>query len=105
MKYFDYILQFPKLFDWYFTLPALKRIQLNYIMLLTAVVSIAYYNDKLHRENYTALYNRVDATNDSRSKEQEKYTAKLEYYTDKFNHLLEILIKQKEEIKQIKNES
>jgi hypothetical protein len=104
MKYLDYILQFPKLFDWYFTLPAIKRIQLNYILLLTAVASLAYYNDKLHRENTIALSNRIDSTNAIRSQEQEKYTVKLEYYTDKFNHLLEILIEQKKEIKEIKSE-
>jgi hypothetical protein len=105
MKFLDYLLRLPQIFDWYFKLPALKRIQLNYIVLLTFVVTLSYYNDQQHRANYTILSTRVDTINNARSKEQEKYTAGLEYYTDKLNHLLEILIKQKEEIKQIKNES
>ena len=105
MKFLDYILQLPKLFDWYFKLPTLKRTNLNYILLLGFVVLLSYYNDQQHRDNYSVLSNRIDTTNNFRSQEQEKYTAKLEYYTDKFNHLLELLIKQREEIKQIKKES
>ena len=105
MKFLDYILQFPKLFDWYFKLPALKRIQLNYIVVLTGVVIISYYNDQQHRDNYTVLSNRIDTINNARSQEQEKYTTGLRYYTDKFNYLLELLIKQREEIKQINKES
>ena len=50
------------------------------------------------------LSNRNDTINNSRTKEQEKYTTKLEYYTDKFNHLLEILIQQRKEREQLKNE-
>jgi hypothetical protein len=104
MKFLDYLLQLPKIFDWYFNLPAIKRIQLNYIALLSFVILLSYYNDQLHRKNYSDLSARIDIINNSRSQEQEKYTAGLQYYTDKLNHLLEILIKQKEEIKQIKKE-
>lgn len=104
MKFIDYLLQFTKIFDWYFNLPSLKRIQLNYITLLSGVILISYYNDQLHRKNYSDLSARIDIINNARSKEQEKYTAGLQYYTDKFNHLLELFIKQKEEIKQIKKE-
>lgn len=105
MKLLDYITQIPKLFDWYFKLSALKRIQLNYICILAAVVLLAYYNDKLHRENNAALAARIDTINDARSTEQEKYTASLRFYTDKFNALLEKLLQQNQEIKKIKNES
>jgi hypothetical protein len=105
MKYFNYLLEIPKLFNWYFLLPALKRIQLNYIILIALIILISYKNDKQHRENYTVLSARNDTINNSRTKEQEKYTAKLEFYTDKFNHLLEILLQQKKEREQIKNES
>ncbi|MDR6844499.1 hypothetical protein [Flavobacterium granuli] len=96
MKILDYFRELPKIFDWYFLLPQIKRIQLNYIILLATVMSIAYYNDKRHRENYTILSTRIDAINNSRTQEQEKYTTKLVYYTDKFNHLLELLIQQRE---------
>lgn len=41
------------------------------------------------------LLGRVDAVNNSRSLEQWSYTKKLEYYTDKFNNLLEILLKER----------
>lgn len=104
MKYLDFLKELPKLFEWYFHLPALKRIQMNYIILLAIIISLSYYNDKQHRDNYTILSDRIDATNNNRSKEQEKYTAKLEYYTDKFNHLLELLIQQKKEREPLKNE-
>lgn len=105
MKIFDYLAQIPNFFNWYFKLALIKRIQLNYITLLTIVISLAYYNDKRHRENYTILSIRVDATNASRAQEQKEYNANLRYYTDKFNHLLELLIQQKEQIKQIHKES
>ena len=104
MKFLDYLREFPKLFDWYFLLPVLKRIQLNYIVLIASVITLSYYNDKRHRDNYSVLSNRNDIINNSRTKEQEKYTAKLEFYTDKFNHLLELLIQQRKEREQLRNE-
>lgn len=97
MKILDFLLGIPKFFDWYFQLQPIKRMNLNYIALITAIITLSYYNDKQHRDNYTILSDRIDATNDSRTKEQEKYTQKLEYYTDKFNHLLEVLLQQKRE--------
>lgn len=105
MKLLDFFKELPKIFDWYFQLTPLKRIQMNYIFILALVIALSYYNDKQHRHNYAIISGRIDATNDNRAKEQEKYTAKLEYYTDKFNHLLEILIQQKKEREQLKNES
>jgi hypothetical protein len=105
MKILDFFREIPKLFDWYFLLPQLKRLQLNYIILIASVITISYYNDKRHRENYIVLSARNDTINNSRTKEQEKYTSKLEFYTDKFNHLLELLIQQRKEREQIKNES
>lgn len=104
MKFLDFFRELPKLFDWYFLLPGLKRIQLNYIVLIATIIFLSYYNDKQHRENYTVLSNRNDTINNSRTKEQEKYTAKLEYYTDKFNHLLELLLQQRKEREQLKKE-
>jgi hypothetical protein len=104
MKILYYLREISKLFDWYFLLPQIKRIQLNYIIILTIVITLAYYNDKRHSENYAVLSARIDSVNDNRTKEQEKYTAKLEYYTDKFNSLLVVLIQQKKEIKQIKED-
>jgi hypothetical protein len=105
MKILDFFREIPKLVDWYFLLPFVKRLQLNYIILIASIITISYYNDKQHRENYTMLSARNDTINNSRTKEQEKYTAKLEFYTDKFNHLLEILIQQRKEREQLKNES
>ena len=104
MKILDFFRELPKLFDWYFLLPVLKRIQLNYIVLIASVITLSYYNDKRHRDNYTVLSARNDTINNSRTKEQEKYTAKLEFYTDKFNHLLELLIQQRKEREQLRNE-
>lgn len=104
MKLIELLKDLPKIIDWYFQLPGLKRIQLNYIIILALIISLSYYNDKQHRDNYTILSARIDSTNNSRAQEQEKYTTKLEYYTDKFNHLLEILIQQKKEQSTIKNE-
>jgi hypothetical protein len=104
MKILDFFKEIPKLFDWYFLLPQIKRIQLNYIIILTVVMILAYYNDKRHSENYAILSARIDSVNNNRAKEQEKYTTKLEYYTDKFNSLLVVLIQQRKEIKQIKED-
>lgn len=105
MKILDYFREIPNFFNWYFQLPQLKRIQMNYIVLIALLITLSYYNDKQHRENTAGLSNRIDAINNSRTKEQEKYTTKLEYYTDKFNHLLELLIQQKKEQEQLKKES
>ncbi len=105
MKFLEYLEKISKIFDWYFLLPQLKRIQLNYIILLAGVIFLAYLNDDHHRQNYLALSDRMDSVNSSRTKEQENYTKKLEFYTDKFNHLLEVLIRQDKEIKEIKKES
>jgi hypothetical protein len=104
MKILYYLREISKLFDWYFLLPQIKRIQLNYIIILTIVITLTYFNDKRHSENYAILSSRIDSVNNNRAKEQEKYTAKLEYYTDKFNSLLVVLIQQKKEIKQIKED-
>lgn len=104
MKILDFFKEIPKLLDWYFLLPQLKRIQLNYIIILSIVFTMAYYNDKRHNENYAILSARIDNVNNNRAKEQEKYTAKLELYTDKFNSLLVVLIQQRKEIKQIKED-
>lgn len=99
MKILDFFREIPKLFDWYFTLPQLKRISLNYIVIIALLITLSYYNDKQHRDNYAVLSSRIDSVNDSRAKEQEKYTTKLEYYTEKFNHLLEMLLQKKEQDK------
>lgn len=102
MKFLDYLKDIPNLVNWYFQLQLHKRVQLNYIILLATVMTIAYYNDKQHRNNYTVLSTRIDTINNARTQEQEKYTTKLVYYTDKFNHLLEILIQQREERAELK---
>lgn len=104
MKFTNYLREIPKLFEWYFQLSKLNRVQLNYIAVIVFLISLSYYNDKLHREHYTVLANRNDTINNSRTKEQEKYTTKLEFYTDKFNHLLELLIQQRKEREQLKKE-
>jgi len=101
-KFFNSIYEASRIFTWYFTLTAIKRIQVNYVVLLIFVITISYLNDKQHRENYMALSNRNDIINNSREKEQAKYTLKLEFYTDKFNHLLEVLIHQREARQEIK---
>lgn len=104
MKLLDYFREIPKLFDWYFLMLPIKRIQMNYIIILSIVSTLAYYNDKRHNENYAILSARIDSVNNNRTKEQEKYTAKLEFYTDKFNNLLVVLIEQRKEIEQIKKD-
>ena len=104
MKFLDLLSAIPKLFDWYFNMDILKRIQMNYITIIVLILSYFYYSNQEHVETVNILSNRIDAINNSRSKEQEKYTAKLEYYTDKFNNLLVVLIEQKKELKQIKEE-
>lgn len=105
MKISEYFDKVPALFDWYFKLVPLKRIQLNYIFLIALILFFTYKNDSKHRENYNILIGRLDSATNSRAEDQEKYSKKLEFYTDKFNHLLEILIKQERKIDQIENNS
>lgn len=104
MKILDYFTQIPKLFNWYFHLTPAKRKDFNYIMLLVASWSILYYNDYRHRENSKILIDRVDATNNLRSKDQERYTKNLEFYTNSFKDFSKEILHQKEEIKSIKKE-
>lgn len=104
MKFLELLSAIPKLFDWYFNMDSLKRIQLNYITLIALILTYIYYTQQNYAENMAILSNRVDTTNNARAKEQEKYTAKLEFYTDKFNNLLVMVIDQRKEIKQIKEE-
>lgn len=101
MKILNCIAQIPNLFNWYFKLPVIQRMQLNYITIIAVIITLSYNNDKKHRDSYTILNSRIDSVNDARTKEQEKYTTKLEFYTDKFNHLLEILLQQKKEQEKI----
>lgn len=100
----DLLSAIPKLFDWYFNMEAIRRVQLNFIVVLCIVFTYIYYTNKANAANITVLATRLDNANDSRAKEQEKYTAKLEYYTDKFSGLLDKIDKQKEELKQLKEE-
>ena len=102
MKILEYFKEILKIFDWYFLLPPIKRIQLNYIALLFVISYLTYSNDSQHRENCILLTNRIDLVNNSRAAEQEKYTQSLQYYTEKFNRLLEILLEQKKENEQLK---
>lgn len=99
----EWLSQIPIFFKWYFSLSPIKRIQFNYICIIAALILTLYLNDSKHRENYNKLSDRTNAISDSRYKEQEKYTAKLEFYTDKFNNLLEKLIEQKQAIEKIKS--
>jgi len=100
----EWLSQIPIFFKWYFSLDQLKRIQFNYIVIIAILISILYFNDSKHRENYIKLSDRYDIVNNNRYKEQEKYTASLRFYTNKFNNLLEKLIEQKERIEAIKEE-
>lgn len=88
MKFLEITKQVPKLFDWYFSLSQIKRIQLNHIVLLLAIVTAAYYNDKQHRDINQNLIVRINRSDDARAKEQSSYTKSLENYTQKFNDLL-----------------
>lgn len=92
MKILEYIERIPKIADWYFGLTPVKRIQFNHIVILIAIIIAAYYNDNRHRDNYALLSDRIDAINNARAKEQESYKKSLEFYTDKFNNLLEKII-------------
>lgn len=91
-----------KLLDWYFHLAPSKKIQLNYMVVVVTILYLTYKNNEQHRENYNVLSVRIDSINNARSKEQRAYTKNLEFYTEKFSGLLEKLLVQKEEIKQIK---
>ena len=99
----EWLSQIPIFFKWYFSLDQLKRIQLNYIFIIAMLILTIYFNDSKHRENYSKLSDRFDLVSNSRYKEQEKYTTKLEFYTDKFNNLLEKLIEQKQKIEMIED--
>lgn len=104
MKFLELFTLIPKIFDWYFNMENLRRVQLNFIVVLCLLFTYIYYTNKAYAENITILATRLDNSNDARAKEQEKYTAKLEYYTDKFSELLFKIDKQKEELKQIKED-
>lgn len=95
MKIFDFLHKIRDFFDWYLGIPTVKRIQINYIAFIAIIITGAYYNDKQHRENYLALTARIDATNDSRSKEQEKYAQNLQYYTEKYSELYKEILNTK----------
>lgn len=82
----------------------LKQIRFNYIVMLSASWGILIWNDNQHRKNTDQLSVRVDAVNNLRSKDQERYTTKLESYSDKFQSFSEKLLKQEQEYKQIKKE-
>lgn len=100
----EWLSQIPVFFKWYFSLDQLKRIQFNYLVIIAVLIATIYLNDARHRESYSELFNRTNNIIDNRYKEQEKYTAKLEFYTDKFNKLLEKLIEQRQKIEEIRTE-
>jgi len=104
MKFLDLFNQIPRLYNWYSDLSPTKRKDFNYIILLIASWSILVYNDRQHRENNTILTDRIDSVNNLRSKDQERYTGNLEYYTNSFKSFSEQILKQKEEIKNIKKD-
>lgn len=104
MKILDLLTAIPKIFDWYFNMDSLKRIQLNFISIIFAILTYMYYTHNAYADNVTLLNNRIDTVNSSRAKEQEKYTENLKYYTDKFSDLLFKIDRQKEELKQIKED-
>ena len=108
IAFFEKLIEFlgkaPQIIDWYFGLTPTRRMNLNYITIITVIVTASYYNDHKHNENYTAISNRIDAVNNLRSKEQERYTVKLESYADKFKDVFEKITLQKNEVKQLKQE-
>lgn len=104
MNLLDFFTAIPKLFDWYLAMPIIKRIQINYITIIALLIGYIYYTNQHHIAAEASLSARIDIINNSRSKEQEGYAAKLEYYTEKFNGLLVVLIEQNKELKQIKEE-
>lgn len=103
-KFIEFLGKIPQLFDWYFGLAPTKRMNFNYITIITVLVIAGYWNDHKHSENYTALSKRIDDSYNLRAQDQERYTVSLEKYTDKFNLLLEKLIEQKKEVIQLKQE-
>lgn len=98
----EYFKEIEKLFDWYFHLAPIKRIQLNFIIILVCLAYLTYKNDEQHRENYRILSVRTDSISNARSKEQKEYTKSIQLYTEKYYELWEKLLKQKEEVQQIK---
>lgn len=98
----EYFKEIEKLFDWYFHLTQIKRIQLNYIIVLVTLAYLAYKNDEQHRENYTTLSHRIDSVNNARTKEQREYIENLRYYTEKFSDLSKDFLQQRERVQQIK---
>lgn len=98
----EYLKEFQSLFDWYFQLTQIKRTHLNYWIVIAFFIYLAYKNDAQHRENYTALFVRIDAVNTARAKDQKEYAKSLQIYFDKVTSLLEKSLQQKEEIEQIK---
>jgi hypothetical protein len=98
-----YFKDVEKLFDWYFHLAPIKRIQLNYIIILVSLVYLTYENDKQHRENLSTLSSRIDTINNARSREQKEYSENLKFYITKYTDLLEKSLRQKEQIEKIKD--
>lgn len=98
----EYFKEIEKLFDWYFHLTPIKRIQLNYIVILGFLAYLAYKNDEQHKENYIMLSLRIDSVNNARAKEQREYTENLKFFTEKFSDLSKELLYQKERVQQIK---
>jgi hypothetical protein len=98
----EYFKEIEKLFDWYFHLTQIKRIQLNYIIVLICLATLTYKNDEQHRKNYSILSARIDTITNARAKEQREYAKSLQLYFEKVTSLLEKSLKQKEELQQIK---
>lgn len=104
MNLLDIFNAIPQLFNWYSKMPSIKRIQFNHLVVLFASWIILYFNDSQHRKHNALLASGIDAVNNLRSKDQERYTTKLESYSDKFQSFSEELLKQEKELKQIKKE-
>lgn len=100
----EYFKEIEKLFDWYFHLTQIKRIQFNYIAILISLATLAYKNDEQHRKNYSAMCARVDIISNARAQEQKEYAESLQIYFEKVTSLLEKSLRQKEELKQIKEQ-
>jgi len=82
----------------------IKRIQFNHLVVLFASWVILYFNDSQHRKHNALLTSGIDTVNNLRAKDQERYTTKLESYSDKFKNFSEELLKQEKELNQIKKE-
>jgi len=98
----EYFKEIEKLFDWYFHLTPIQRIQLNHIVILIFLAFLTYKNDEQHRKNNFVLRAGIDATNNARSREQKEYIENLKYFTEKYSNLYEKLLRQREEMQQIK---